>query len=115
MGPTQFVRFHLNQRHQLGVRYGQFVCHDPLKNFNETLSSPPTARIALFLRVVSRTDAAISKLIWIDKGSQRSRRDFRGIFSGCDLQQQSDIRNEATGLHLSELLDEVLAESDEIR
>jgi hypothetical protein len=69
----------------------------------------------VFLPVVSRTDAAISKLIWIDKGSQRSRRDFRGIFRGCDSHQQSEIRSEATGLHLSELLDEVLAESDEIR
>ena len=69
----------------------------------------------VFLPVVSRTDAAISKLIWIDKGSQRSRRDFRGIFRGCDSQQQSEIRSAATGFHLSELLDEVLVESDEIR
>ena len=69
----------------------------------------------VFLPVVSRTDAAISKLIWIDKGSQRSRRDLRGIFSGCDLTQQTEIRNAATGLHLRELLDEVLAQSDEIR
>ena len=69
----------------------------------------------VFLPVVSRTDAAISKLIWVDKGSQRSRRDFRGIFCTCDEPQQSEIRNKATGLHLDELLNEVLAESDEIR
>ena len=69
----------------------------------------------VFLPVVSRTDAAISKLIWIDKGSQRSRRDFRGIFRACDEQQQTEIRNKAIDLHLSELLDEVLAEPDEIR
>ncbi len=69
----------------------------------------------VFLPVVSRTDAAISKLIWIDKGSQRSRRDFRGIFSSCDEEQQLDIRRQSGELHMTELLDEVLAESDEIR
>lgn len=69
----------------------------------------------VFLPVVSRTDAALSKLIWIDKGSQRSRRDFRSIFSSCDQQQRMDVRKQAAGLHLSELLDEVLVEADEIR
>ncbi|WP_149495351.1 nucleotidyl transferase AbiEii/AbiGii toxin family protein [Roseiconus lacunae] len=69
----------------------------------------------VFLPVVSRTDAAISKLIWIDKGSQRSRRDFRGIFRACDEKQQSEIQNKATDMHLGKLLNEVLAESDEIR
>ena len=69
----------------------------------------------VFLPVVSRTDAAISKLIWIDKGSQRSRRDFRSIFRSCGEQQQIEIRDQATGLQLRGLLAEVLAESDEIR
>ncbi len=69
----------------------------------------------VFVPVVSRTDAAISKLIWIDKGSQRSRRDFRSIFRGCTEQQQADIRAQAAEIRLSELLDEVLSESDEIR
>lgn len=69
----------------------------------------------VFLPVVSRTDAAISKLIWIDKGSGRSRRDFRGIFNSCHPQQQRDIREQAASLHLGPLLDQVLAEDDEIR
>ena len=69
----------------------------------------------IFLPVVSRTDAAISKLIWIDKGSQRSRRDFRSIFSSCDQQQQKHVHEQAAGLNLGELLDEVIAEADEIR
>lgn len=69
----------------------------------------------VILPVVSRTDAALSKLIWIDKGSQRSRRDFRGIFRNCNPQQQSHIRVQASDLSLSMLLDEVLAEPDEIR
>ena len=69
----------------------------------------------VFLPVVSRSDAAISKLIWIDKGSQRSRRDFRGIFSSCDEGQQMEIRSQAADLHMTHLLDEVLAEPDEIR
>jgi hypothetical protein len=69
----------------------------------------------VFLPVVSRTDAAISKLIWIDKGSQRSRRDFRSIFRNCAEQQQADIRAHAAEIRLGELLDEVLSEIDEIR
>ena len=69
----------------------------------------------VFLPVVSRTDAAISKLIWIDKGSQRSCRDFRSIFrSGSEI-QQADIRAQAEKIRLSKLRDEVLSESDEIR
>ena len=67
------------------------------------------------LPVVSRTDAAISKLIWIKKGSQRSRRDFRSIFQSCTEPQQADIRAQAAEIRLSELLDEVLSETDEIR
>jgi hypothetical protein len=69
----------------------------------------------VFLPVVSRTDAAISKLIWIYKGSQRSRRDFRSIFSSCSAQQQVDIQKQAAELNLSKLLDEVIVETDEIR
>jgi hypothetical protein len=68
----------------------------------------------VFLPVVSRTDAAISKLLWISKGSQRSRRDLRSIFRNCDPQQQLVIRRQAEGLNLGPLLDAVLAESDEI-
>jgi hypothetical protein len=69
----------------------------------------------VFLPVVSRTDAAISKLIWIDKGSQRSRRDFRSIFQSSSEQQKADIRAHAATIRLTELLEEVLSESDEIR
>ena len=67
------------------------------------------------LPVVSQTDAALSKLIWIDKGSQRSRRDLRGIFRGCDPQQQQEVRRQAAERSLAELLDDVLNEEDEIR
>jgi hypothetical protein len=49
----------------------------------------------VFLPVVSRTDAAISKLIWVDNGSQRSRRDFRSIFRKGTEIQQADIRAHA--------------------
>ncbi|MFM8213161.1 MAG: nucleotidyl transferase AbiEii/AbiGii toxin family protein [Pirellula sp.] len=66
----------------------------------------------VFLPVVSRTDAAISKLIWIDKGS---RRDFRSIFRSASESQQRDIRAQAEITRLTELLEEVLSESDEIR
>ena len=69
----------------------------------------------VFLPVVSRTDAAISKLIWIEKGSHRSRRDFRSIFSSCDPQQQTEVREQSGRFHLTKLLEEVISEDDEIR
>ena len=69
----------------------------------------------VFLPVVSRIDAAISKLIWIAKGSQRSRRDFRSMFRSCDPQQQLEVREQVAQWNLEALLDEVLSETDELR
>ncbi len=69
----------------------------------------------VYLPIVSRIDAALSKLIWIDKGSHRSRRDFRGIFRNCSPVQQASIRESACSLALDQLLETVLSESDEIR
>lgn len=69
----------------------------------------------VFLPVVSLVDSAISKLIWIDKGSQRSRRDFRGILRRCTASQEDQIRRHAESLGLHRLLQDVLSEPDEIR
>jgi hypothetical protein len=46
------------------------------------LSRSETAELfkGVFLPIVSRIDAALSKLICIDKGSHRSRRDLRSMF-----------------------------------
>lgn len=67
------------------------------------------------LPVVSQVDAALSKLIWVEKGSQRSRRDLRSIHNNCEPTMQALIREQATALNLIELLKQVLCESDEIR
>ena len=67
------------------------------------------------LPIVSRTDAALSKLIWVAKGSLRSRRDLRGIFRSCTPEQRVVICGEASKLGLAALLDHVLAEPDEMR
>ena len=66
------------------------------------------------LPVVSRADAALSKLIWISKGSHKSRRDVRNIYRTAHEADRALIRERATQLNLIALLDEVLAESDEI-
>jgi hypothetical protein len=66
------------------------------------------------LPVVSRADAAVSKLIWASQGSHKSRRDVRGIFRLARVEDQNLIRNLATQFNLAPLLSEVLAESDEI-
>ena len=66
------------------------------------------------LPVASRLDAAISKLIWSSKGSHKSRRDFRQIFIRSSEAENEKVRAMANKLGLEDLLDEVIAESDEI-
>ncbi len=66
------------------------------------------------LPVVSRVDAAASKLVWISKGSQKSRRDLRAIFRNCNDEQRAAIREHSKNFQLEELLEDVLGESDEI-
>ncbi|MEI8072239.1 MAG: nucleotidyl transferase AbiEii/AbiGii toxin family protein [Planctomycetota bacterium] len=66
------------------------------------------------LPVVSRTDAAASKLMWIHKGSQKSRRDLRQIVRLLTTSERSALDQFAESFELSRLLSEVLAESDEI-
>ena len=66
------------------------------------------------LPIVARTDAALSKLIWIDHGSHRSRRDLRRILAGATPDELDIVRRTAGEMALSSLLDEVLAEREEI-
>jgi hypothetical protein len=69
---------------------------------------------AIRLPIASRLDAAISKLIWVSKGSHKSRRDFRQIFIRSSEAENEEVRRMANELGLKELLIEVIAESDEI-
>ncbi len=67
------------------------------------------------LPIASRVDAAMSKLIWAGKGSHKSRRDFRQISLRSSDSEKAKIRKMAETLHLRDLLDEILRESDEIK
>jgi len=67
------------------------------------------------LPVVSRVDAAASKLIWISKGSHKSLRDLRSIFRNCTPEQCVSVRQQAVAFQLLSLLEEVIEESDEIQ
>ena len=67
-----------------------------------------------WLPVVSRADATLSKLIWISKGSHKSRRDLRAIYRNTNSVQRKEILAMATDLELADLLREVLNESDEL-
>lgn len=66
------------------------------------------------LPVVSRVDAALSKLIWVQKGSSKSRKDFRAIFRRVHSDQQTEITEGARRLGLIHIMNEVLSERDEI-
>ncbi len=66
------------------------------------------------LPVVSRIDAAASKVVWISKGSHKSRRDLRAIFRQAAAEQQFAIQAWAEQANYALLLEEVLSESDEL-
>ncbi len=66
------------------------------------------------LPVVSRSDAAAAKLVWVSKGSHKSRRDLRHIYRAGKDEDRSLIRDLARQLTLETLLDQVLNESDSI-
>jgi len=66
------------------------------------------------LPVVSRADAAASKLIWIGKGSHKSRRDLRQIYRASSESDCRLIQDLARQFALTPLLEEVLNEPDEI-
>ena len=69
---------------------------------------------SMLLPIVSRADAAVSKLIWISKGSHKSRRDLRRIWETCNQEEQRFISDLADSMNLSNLLTEVIESPDEI-
>lgn len=66
------------------------------------------------LPLVARTDAALSKLIWISRGSHRSRRDLRWILAGARPEERATVERVALEMGLGGLLAQVLDESDEL-
>lgn len=66
------------------------------------------------LPIASRIDAAVSKLIWVSKGSHKSRRDFRQILLRASDTEREQIRKMTEALQLADLSEQVLSESDEI-
>ena len=66
------------------------------------------------LPVVSRVDSAAAKLVWIIKGSHKSRRDLRQIYRTSSEADRQQIQRLAHQLALKTLLDEVLGEPEEL-
>lgn len=66
------------------------------------------------LPIASRADSAVSKLVWVSKGSHKSRRDLRQIFRTAKAADRQLIRELAGRVQLESLLDEVLDEPDEV-
>jgi hypothetical protein len=65
--------------------------------------------------IASLPDTAAAKLVWISKGSHKSRRDLRQLVTNSTADQRRKIEGLAMDLGLSELLGDVLVESDEIK
>jgi hypothetical protein len=68
----------------------------------------------LTLPVASRPDLVLSKLIWISKGSHKSRRDLRQIMLRVNTAETATIHFLAEQAGLRVLLDETLSEIDEV-
>jgi hypothetical protein len=68
----------------------------------------------MLIPVVSRPDAAASKLAWAAKGSHKSRRDLRQIVRLMPLTERVELDRLAGILGLGDLLTEILGEPDEI-
>lgn len=68
----------------------------------------------LSLPIVSRADAALSKLVWVSKGSHKSRDDLKNIHRRADSSERKAIAEQAAKLGLTALLAEVLVEPDVI-
>jgi hypothetical protein len=68
----------------------------------------------MFIPIASLPDIAVAKLIWISKGSHKSRRDLRQLLRISTEKQRQTIDHLAMDLGLKNLLSEILAESDEI-
>ncbi len=64
------------------------------------------------LPVASCADTAVSKLMWISKGSSKSRRDLRQVVRLASADDRMAIEQLASQLGLASLLAEVLGESD---
>ena len=67
-----------------------------------------------FYPIASRTDTAIAKLLWVDQGSHKSRRDLRHLFQNATEIEQEEIKQLSLEYEKLNLLNEVLAEQDEI-
>jgi hypothetical protein len=68
----------------------------------------------MLIPVVSRPDAAASKLAWAAKGSQKSRRDLRQIVQRMPRAERDELDRLVGILGLNALLTEILGEADEI-
>ncbi len=77
-------------------------------------SIPTEVFAGIVLPIVSRADAALSKLVWISKGSHKSRRDLRQILLRADAGDRATVTRWAAEHGLDVLLQEVLSEPDSI-
>jgi hypothetical protein len=66
------------------------------------------------LPLASCADVGAAKLVWISKGSPKSRRDLRQLFRLASEADRHRIEQFAAELQLIQLLGVVLAEPDEV-
>lgn len=64
--------------------------------------------------VVSRADAAAANLVWISKGSHKSRGALRQIYRTSSESDCQRVRELVEQLSLTPFLDEILNEPDEV-
>ena len=62
----------------------------------------------------SRLDTSIAKLLWVDQGSHKSRRDLRHLYSNASKEEQDSIEQHAKAIGQLDLFHELLDETDEV-
>lgn len=68
----------------------------------------------VFYPIASRVDTAIAKLLWVEQGSYKSRRDLRHLYFNASETEQGKINRLVSDLDKQALLQDILAESNEI-
>jgi hypothetical protein len=86
----------------------------PREMIPDELDRSVTAEVfaGVTLPIVSRADAALSKLVWVSKGSHKSRGDLRHVLRRATAAERTLVERHAADLGLASLLAEVLSESD---
>ncbi len=63
----------------------------------------------LLVKIPSRTDAILSKLLWLQKGSEKSRRDLWFMLEGASIEERDSVARQAKDMGTFDLFNEIVS------